>query len=104
MADTGYPGFPGKVGRTREESEPHWDLPLKARKGAPNVVVILMDEMGGCDLGSYGSEIVTQLADALARRGIRFNIYVPSYLLARTRGLADGAERTFGFDRLACDQ
>lgn len=75
MSDTGYPGFPGKVGRTRDESEPHWDLPLKARKGAPNVVVIFMDDMGWSDLGCYGSEIETPHADALARRGLRFNNY-----------------------------
>lgn len=74
-APTGYPGFPGKVGRTRDESEPHWDLPLKAPKGAPNVVVIFMDDMGWSDIGCYGSEISTPHADALAKRGIRLNNY-----------------------------
>jgi arylsulfatase A-like enzyme len=75
MAPNGYPGFPGKVGRTREDSEPHWDLPHKAPKGAPNVVIVFMDDMGWSDLGCYGSEIVTPRADALARRGIRLNNY-----------------------------
>jgi arylsulfatase A-like enzyme len=69
----GYPGFPGKIGRTREESEPHWALPVRPHKGAPNVVVIYMDDMGWGDIGCYGSEIATPNADALALRGIRLN-------------------------------
>lgn len=70
-----YPGFSGKIGRTREESVPHWTIPAKAGKGSPNVVVIFMDDMGWSDLGCYGSEIATPNADALAQRGIRFNNY-----------------------------
>ena len=33
----GYEGFPGKVGRTREECEPYWERPLRPASGAhPN--------------------------------------------------------------------
>lgn len=70
-----YPGFPGKVGRTREESEPHWDLPTRAPAGTPNIVVIFMDDLGWSDVGCYGSEIETPHIDALATRGLRFNHY-----------------------------
>jgi len=70
-----YPGFPGKIGRTLEESEPHWDMPASAPKGAPNVVVIFMDDLGWSDIGCYGSEIATPNIDALAKRGVRFNHY-----------------------------
>lgn len=77
MADgpRNYPGFPGKIGRTREESEPHWDTPARPRNDAPNVVVIFMDDMGWSDIGCYGSEIDTPNIDALARRGVRLNHY-----------------------------
>lgn len=71
----GYPGFPGKIGRTREESQPHWEVPVRPPKGVPNIVVIYMDDMGWGDLGCYGSEIATPNADALAKRGIRLNNY-----------------------------
>lgn len=40
--------------------------------GKPNLVVILVDDMGFSDLGCYGSEIPTPHLDALARRGVRF--------------------------------
>lgn len=30
----GYEGFPGKVGRTREEPEPYWERPLRQYGGS----------------------------------------------------------------------
>jgi len=38
----------------------------------PNIVVILVDDMGFADLGCYGSEIPTPNLDALAKNGLRF--------------------------------
>ena len=66
-----YPGFPGKIGRTREESEPHWNLPVRPPAGSPNIVIVLMDDMGWADIGCFGSEIATPNIDALAAHGIR---------------------------------
>jgi len=38
----------------------------------PNLIVILVDDMGFSDLGCYGSEIATPNLDAMAARGLRF--------------------------------
>lgn len=38
----------------------------------PNIVIILVDDMGFSDIGCYGSEIPTPNLDALARGGLRF--------------------------------
>jgi arylsulfatase A-like enzyme len=38
----------------------------------PNIVVILVDDMGFSDLGCYGSEISTPHLDALAQGGLKF--------------------------------
>lgn len=38
----------------------------------PNVLFILVDDMGWSDVGSYGSEIQTPNIDALATQGVRF--------------------------------
>jgi arylsulfatase A-like enzyme len=38
----------------------------------PNIVVILVDDMGFSDIGCYGSEIPTPNLDALAAGGLRF--------------------------------
>jgi arylsulfatase len=39
----------------------------------PNVVLIMVDDMGYSDIGCYGGEILTPNIDALASRGVRFN-------------------------------
>ena len=39
----------------------------------PNIIVILVDDMGFSDIGSYGSEIPTPHLDALANNGLRFS-------------------------------
>lgn len=39
----------------------------------PNVVVVLVDDMGYSDVGCYGGEIGTPAVDALARRGVRLS-------------------------------
>ncbi len=54
----GYEGFPGKVGRTREECEPYWERPLRPASGAPNVVVVFMDDLGWSDVGCYGTGMI----------------------------------------------
>ena len=38
----------------------------------PNVIVILVDDMGFSDIGCYGSEIPTPHIDALGKNGVRF--------------------------------
>ena len=40
--------------------------------GRPNIIVILVDDMGFSDIGCYGGEIATPHLDHLAARGIRF--------------------------------
>jgi arylsulfatase len=43
-----------------------------AKPSRPNVLLIVADDLGYSDLGSYGSEIYTPNLDALARQGLRF--------------------------------
>jgi arylsulfatase A-like enzyme len=47
-------------------------LGLAAAERRPNVMVILVDDMGYSDLGCYGGEIATPNLDGLAARGLRF--------------------------------
>lgn len=78
-------GFEGKIGRTREESVPHWRRPVTAPAGAPNIVIILMDDMGYSDPGCFGSEIETPHIDGLAARGLRFNHYTTHPICSAAR-------------------
>jgi arylsulfatase A-like enzyme len=64
--------FSGVVGRTTEESSPAWPQILRARKGAANVLTIVLDDTGFGQLGCYGSPIATPNIDALAAEGLRY--------------------------------
>ncbi|MGO1912227.1 MAG: sulfatase-like hydrolase/transferase, partial [Corynebacterium sp.] len=65
----GYEHFDGRVGRTLSDSEPSWPAENRAAPGAPNVVVVLVDDMGYSDIGPFGSEIPTPNLDRLADEG-----------------------------------
>ena len=58
--------FPGRVGRTTDESTPAWPQPVRAVPGSPNVLFIVLDDTGFGQLGCYGSPIATP-ASGLAR-------------------------------------
>jgi arylsulfatase A-like enzyme len=65
--------FPGVIGRTTEESSPAWPAPARTEKGAPNVLLIVLDDTGFGQLGCYGSPIETPNFDSIAAGGLRFN-------------------------------
>ncbi|MEP7207020.1 MAG: arylsulfatase [Casimicrobiaceae bacterium] len=78
-------GFEGHIDRTRETSTPSWRTPTRAATGAPNVVIVYMDDMGFSDPGCFGGEIDTPHIDALAARGLRFNHYTTHPLCSPAR-------------------
>lgn len=45
---------------------------METTKGRPNLLFILLDDLGYSDLGCYGGEISTPNIDSLARSGVRF--------------------------------
>jgi arylsulfatase len=48
-----------------------------AQQDRPNIVLIVVDDMGYSDIGAFGGEIATPSIDALAEAGIRMtNFYV----------------------------
>lgn len=71
--------FKGSIGRTFRQSVPSWPERTRAPSGAPNIVFIVLDDVGYSDLGCYGSEIATPRIDALAANGVRYaNFHVTS--------------------------
>lgn len=51
----------------------------------PNIVVILVDDMGWSDIGCYGSEIPTPNLDGLAKGGLRFTQFYNTARCCPTR-------------------
>ncbi len=68
----GYEGFGGVISTRTSESTPWWPAPRRARAGAPNVIVVLVDDMGFSDVSPFGGEIDTPAVQALADEGYRF--------------------------------
>ncbi len=77
--------FTGRIGRTAATSEPAWPLPPKARDGAPNVLVFLLDDVGFAQLGCYGSDIRTPNFDRLAANGLRYRDFHTTAICSPTR-------------------
>ena len=65
--------FKGKIGRTYAESQEWYPEVKKPKPGSPNVFIILLDDVGFSQLGSYGGLIRTPNLDALAADGLRYN-------------------------------
>jgi arylsulfatase len=53
----------------------------------PNIVIILGDDMGFADMGSFGSEIKTPNLDSLARDGVRFTSFYTHASCSPTRSM-----------------
>ncbi|HZJ25923.1 MAG TPA: arylsulfatase [Acidimicrobiia bacterium] len=74
-----------RIGRTIADSEPSFTALPKPRDGAPNVVVILLDDLGFAQLGCFGSDIDTPAIDQLAAEGVRANRFHVTALCSPTR-------------------
>ena len=77
--------FEGTIGRYRSESTPWWPEPPRPPDGAPNVLVVLLDDVGFAQLGCFGSDIETPNFDRLAARGLRFTNFHTTALCSPTR-------------------
>ncbi len=61
--------------------------PPQVQPKRPNVVIILGDDLGFADLGSFGSEIKTPNLDALAKEGVRFSNFYTHASCSPTRSM-----------------
>lgn len=75
----------GIAGRTYKESKPAWEPLPQAPKGAPNVIYLVLDDVGFAQLGSYGSPIQTPNLDKLAANGLRYNNFHTTALCSPSR-------------------
>ncbi len=79
------PKFGGQIGRTFKDSTPG-DFPVtKALPGAPNVLLVLIDDCGFGQWGTFGGQIPTPNLDKLAARGLRYNRFHTTALCSPSR-------------------
>src|SRR5262249_53480990 len=77
--------FQGRIGRTIADSKPHWPIGPKAPPGAPNILIVLFDDIGFSDFGCYGSPIKTPTIDRLAAQGLRYTGLHTTAMCSTTR-------------------
>ncbi|HEX6312240.1 MAG TPA: arylsulfatase [Acidimicrobiia bacterium] len=76
---------PLRIGRTVPESTPVFAPLPRPPEGAPNVVVIVLDDLGFGQLGCFGSDLATPAIDALAAGGLRYNRFHVTAMCSPTR-------------------
>ena len=85
MASDDSPARPARIGPTLAESTPHWPQPPRRPDGAPNILLVLFDDVGFSDFGCYGSSIRTPTIDALAQQGLRYTGFHTTAMCSTTR-------------------
>ena len=75
----------GSIGRSYKDSKPSWELPPQAPRDAPNVIYLVLDDVGYAQLGCYGSEIQTPNIDRIAAGGLRYTNFHTTSLCSPSR-------------------
>ena len=79
------PPFKGKIGRTVKDSTPDFPKGVEAPKGAPNILLILTDDVGFGASSTFGGPIATPTLDRLAKAGLRYTEFHTTALCSPTR-------------------
>ena len=79
------PPFDGVIGRLMHESTPRALHEPGVPDGAPNVIVILLDDVGFGSCSAFGGAVPMPALDRVAERGLRYNQFHTTALCSPTR-------------------
>lgn len=79
------PAFKGKIAESFKHSTPDFPRSIEAPAGAPNVLIILLDDTGFGHAGAFGGAVETPTMDKLATEGIRYTRFHTTALCSPTR-------------------
>jgi arylsulfatase A-like enzyme/uncharacterized membrane protein len=79
--------FGGTVGRTLDQSVGDWTINMLPAppEGAPNVLLVLIDDSGFGNPGTFGGPVNTPTMDRVAEAGLRYNRFHVTAMCAPTR-------------------
>src|SRR5437667_8699940 len=77
--------FQGVAKRTLEGSVAAFTEPVKAAPGAPNILLVLIDDAGFGNPSTFGGPVATPTFDKLATQGLRYNRFHVTALCSPTR-------------------
>ncbi|MCC5670687.1 sulfatase-like hydrolase/transferase [Nostoc sp. CHAB 5784] len=79
------PEFKGKIGITYKDSQPDFPQPITAPAKAPNVLLVILDDVGFGQASTFGGSVETPNLTHLAQRGLRYNQFHTTALCSPTR-------------------
>ena len=79
------PPFKGHIGTTVKDSTLDFPAEIKAPKGAPNILLILTDDVGFGASSTFGGPVPTPTMDHLAANGLRYTQFHTTALCSPTR-------------------
>ena len=77
--------FTGQIGLSAKDSKSDFPKPIQAAKGAPNIMVVLLDDVGFGASSTFGGPIQTPTLEQLARNGLRYTQFHTTALCSPTR-------------------
>ena len=77
--------FGGEINLNARDSKPYWQPQVVPPKGAPNVLLIITDDVGFGAPGTFGGVIPTPALDRIAKAGLRYTQFHTTALSSPTR-------------------
>lgn len=77
--------FKGKIAKNAAQSKPYWPARITPPKGAPNVLLIMTDDVGFGAPSTFGGVIPTPTLDRVANMGLRYTQFHSTALCSPTR-------------------
>lgn len=77
--------FTGQIGLNADQSRPAWPMRVVPPKGAPNILLIMTDDVGFAAPSTFGGVIPTPALDRIARDGLRYTNFHSTALCSPTR-------------------
>ena len=82
-----YPtsAFTGNIGKSNSESRADIPQHVKAPAGAPNVLLVMTDDVGFAAASAFGGPVPTPSLDRLAENGLKYNRFHTTAMCSPTR-------------------
>jgi len=77
--------FKGQIGLGAKDSKPDFPQPVTAPRGAPNIVLVLLDDVGFGASSTFGGPISTPTLERLANSGLRYTAFHTTAMCSPTR-------------------
>ena len=79
------PKFSGEIKKVITDSKPEKLVAPKAPTDAPNILLIMLDDVGFGSFGNFGGPVTTPGLDKIAKQGLRYNQFHTTALCSPTR-------------------